>query len=74
MWEGVEIKQLPYGPEVNVREAEEPHVVETWTKRGDLHRHVFGTAKGDAVARVKVDGMPWTPAAAHDFDDVDALD
>lgn len=74
MWEGVEVRQLPYGPEVHVRVAEEPHVVEARTERGAMHRHVFSTAKGDRVTSVTVDGERWGPLSEPDWDDLGIAD
>ena len=74
MWEGVDVRQLPYGPEVHVREAEEPHVVEAWTERGAMHRHVFSTEAGDRVVRVSVDGERWGPLSEPDWDDLGITD
>ena len=74
MWEGVEVRQLPYGTDVHVREGEDPHVVEALTERGATHRYTFSTAKGDRVTSVTVDGTRWTLLSEPDWDDLGITD
>lgn len=74
MWDGVEVRQLPYGSDVHVREDEEPHVIEALTERGATHRHTFSTRDGDRVVRVEVDGERWGPLSEPDWDDLGITD
>ena len=55
--------------DVNVPVADEPHMVDVETSKGQVRHFPFSLDREDAVSGVSVDGERWRPAGTVDWDD-----